>query len=82
MTRTKKSDKDKKDKEKDKKQRKLSGGDDLLRGFLHVHETISSSDGSNATPRRYMTFLRTYEQLYSKKKEAIETKQQHLKVLE
>ena len=70
----------KSDKESDKKKkRKLSGGDELLRGFLLIHESIAATSTS-ATPRRFMAFLRAYEQMYASKKEGIEIKQQHLQV--
>ena len=73
---------EKSDKPSDKKQkarRHLSGGEDLLRGFLLVQESCAEI-GSMATPRRYMTFLHCYRQLYRLKKEGIEHKQQHLQV--
>jgi len=73
---------EKSDKPSDKKQkgrRHLSGGEDLLRGFLMVQESCAEI-GSMATPRRYMTFLHCYRQLYKLKKEGIEQKQQHLQV--
>lgn len=63
---------------KQERERKLSGGDDLLKGFLHIHEA-SKSYGSIATPRRYVTFITAYQSLYSKKKEKIELRQNHLK---
>ena len=70
------------DKAGDKKQkprRHLSGGEDLLRGFLMVHESCAEI-GNMATPRRFMTFLHCYQQLYRLKKEGIENKQKHLQV--
>ena len=73
---------EKSDKPSDKKQkarRHLSGGEDLLRGFLMVQESCAEI-GNMATPRRYMTFLHCYRQLYKLKKEGIEQKQQHLQV--
>jgi len=60
--------------------RRLSGGDELLKGFLLVHESCAKSNATNATPRRYMAFLRTYEELYKKKKEAVEIRKKHLQV--
>ena len=59
------------------RKRKLSGGDELLKGFLHVHESMSQA---TATPRRYMSFVHAYQAVYSHKKRGIETRQQHLQV--
>lgn len=57
--------------------RKLSGGDELLKSFLLVHESV----GENiATPLRYLIFLRTYHKVYNTKKQSVEAKQQHLQV--
>jgi len=73
---------EKSDKPTDKKQkgrRHLSGGEELLRAFLLVQESCAEI-GNMATPRRFMTFLHCYRQLYKLKKEGIETKQQHLQV--
>ena len=58
----------------------MSGGEELLKGFLQVHESCAANNSAVATPRRFMAFLRTYDQLYSKKKETIEIKQKHLQV--
>ncbi|XP_041357041.1 cytoplasmic dynein 2 heavy chain 1-like isoform X2 [Gigantopelta aegis] len=55
--------------------KKLSGGEELLKCFLRVHESCSAHD---ATPRRYMVFLHTYQQVYNLKKEKIEKRQHHL----
>ncbi|XP_053400577.1 cytoplasmic dynein 2 heavy chain 1-like [Mercenaria mercenaria] len=57
--------------------RKLSGGEELLKGFLHVHESAAQAN-MGATPRRYIAFLNTYQQVYSNKKRGIETRQHHL----
>ena len=73
---------EKSDKPSDKKQtrhRHLSGGEELLRGFLMVQESCAEI-GNMATPRRFMAFLHCYRQLYKLKKEGIEIKQQHLQV--
>lgn len=67
------------DKKQPKKQRHLSGGDELLKGFLLVHECCAEVS-NNATPRRFMAFLHCYKQLYKNKKEGIEEKQSHLQV--
>ncbi|XP_064610087.1 cytoplasmic dynein 2 heavy chain 1-like isoform X3 [Liolophura sinensis] len=61
--------------EKKQRKRHLSGGDELLKNFLQVHE---SCDSLVATPRRYMTFLTTYLCVYNKKKAGVELRQQHL----
>lgn len=63
--------------ESQQKKRKLSGGEELLKSFLHVHESMGST---SATPLRYLTFLRTYEKVYSTKKLNLEAKQKHLQV--
>jgi hypothetical protein len=73
---------DKSDKDNDKKQqrtRHLSGGDELLKAFLLVHECCAEMS-NNATPRRFMAFLHCYRELYKSKKEGIEEKQKHLQV--
>ncbi|XP_074649972.1 cytoplasmic dynein 2 heavy chain 1-like [Tubulanus polymorphus] len=61
--------------QKQKEKRRLSGGEELLKSFLHVHETSTQFD---ATPRRYMAFLHTYLNVYNKKKEGVEKRQHHL----
>ncbi|ESO93665.1 hypothetical protein LOTGIDRAFT_209197 [Lottia gigantea] len=61
--------------EQKQRQRKLSGGEELLKSFLHVHE---SCDPVNLTPRRFMVFLNTYQQVYNEKKSSIEKRQHHL----
>ena len=61
---------------KDRK-RKLSGGEDLQKGFMHIHESCKQF-GSIATPRRYMTFLHAYEHVYTNKKKGIVTRQERL----
>ena len=60
--------------------RKLSGGEELLKCFLHVHESVATSN-LGATPRRYIAFLNTYQQVYSHKKQGIELRQHHLQVI-
>lgn len=74
---------DKNEKDNDKKQqrgqRHLSGGDELLKGFLLVHECCAEIS-NNATPRRFIAFLHCYRQLYKRKKEGVEEKQKHLLV--
>ena len=63
--------------EKKTHKRKVSGGEDLLKGFLHVHESCQTY---GATPRRYMAFLHTYKAIYSAKKGGVEERQRHLQV--
>ena len=63
------------------RKRQLSGGDELLKGFLNIHESCQQF-GSIATPRRYMSFVHTYNDVYTKKKDKIEERQRHLKVSE
>ena len=60
-------------------QRKLSGGDELLRGFLNIHESCDSF-GTVATPRRFMAFLHAYDDVYNAKKKGIMQRQLHLQV--
>ena len=63
--------------EKKERRRKLSGGEDLLKAFLRVHEACAEH---GATPRRYMAFLHAYMDVYGRKKSGIETRQHHLQV--
>ena len=65
--------------EKKTHKRKLSGGEDLLKGFLQVHESLAQAS-IGATPRRYIAFLNTYQQVYHNKKSGIEKRQYHLQV--
>jgi len=67
-----------------KSDRPLSGGDELLKAFLHIHQSCLPT---GATPRRYMTLLRTYQSVYGEKKsvygekkQKILKKQSHLQV--
>lgn len=64
----------------DNEQRKTALSEEILRSFLSIHSSCSASDSTVATPRRFMTFIRTYDQLFSKKKQMIEEKQKHLQV--
>ncbi|KAM7436007.1 Cytoplasmic dynein 2 heavy chain 1 [Porites harrisoni] len=52
-----------------------SGAEELVKNFLQIHESCSDKD---AAPRRYMTFLKTYKQVYNEKKEGVVKRQQHL----
>ena len=54
-----------------------SGAEELVKNFLQIHESCSDKD---AAPRRYMTFLKTYKQVYNEKKEGVVKRQQHLQV--
>lgn len=65
--------------EKKRHQRKLSGGEELLKCFLHVHESCVQAN-MGATPRRYIAFLNTYQTVYSNKKAGVEKRQHHLQV--
>ena len=64
---------------KQERKRQLSGGDDLLKGFLHIHDACQAF-GPIATPRRYVAFVTAYQSVYQKKKSKIEERQVHLKV--
>ena len=55
-----------------------SGAEHLVKNFLMIHESCSEKD---AAPRRYMTFLKTYKELYNDKKDGVVKRQQHLQVL-
>lgn len=59
------------------RQRKLSGGEELLKSFLLIHESVGPI---SATPLRYLTFVRTYQKVYGTKKDSIEGKRRHLQV--
>ena len=54
-----------------------SSADELVKNFLQIHESCSDKD---AAPRRYMTFLKTYKQVYNEKKDGVVKRQQHLQV--
>ena len=63
---------------KDKKRkRRFSGGDELIKNFLEIHNSCRAKD---STPRRYMSFLHTYITVYKNKKSGVEQKQKHLQV--
>ncbi|XP_043189481.1 cytoplasmic dynein 2 heavy chain 1-like [Amphibalanus amphitrite] len=65
-----------KKKKKDKRERRVSGGDSLLNGFLSIHQSMPSNA---ATPRKYMQLMKTYLKVYKHKKQMILDRQQHLK---
>ena len=56
-------------------ERPLSGGEELVRTFVKIHQSCVSS---GATPLRYIAFLRTYKSLYFKRKGEVVKKQKHL----
>lgn len=56
-------------------ERPVTGGEELVKSFLHIHESCLSN---GATPRRYITFLTTYQAVYSVKKEGVLKRQGHL----
>ena len=56
-------------------ERPVTGGDDLFKAFLHIHESCLHL---GSTPRKYVTFLKTYMSVYQTRKEAIKNKQNHL----
>ena len=86
-------------------ERPLTGGTDLVKAFLHIHETCTQLGGPSAggsvggqstgggdgggacgggggtiaTPRHYVTFLKTYKAVYEARKERIHKRQSHLK---
>ena len=55
--------------------RPVTGGDDLIKSFLHVHESCLPI---GATPRKYITFLKTYQAVYSTKKTGVLKQQNHV----
>jgi len=64
-----------KGKKKAKKEDKQEN-DVLIKAFSFIHE--SCKDLNNATPRNYITFIRTHKTVYNAKKAAIKKKQTHL----
>ena len=56
-------------------ERPLTGGEELIKSFLYIHETCTSK---GATPRKYLTFLKTYKSVYQSRKEKILEQQNHL----
>ena len=56
--------------------RPLTGGEDLIKAFLHIHESCVPM--GIATPRNYIIFLKTYKSVYESKKEKIKKRQSHL----
>ncbi len=58
--------------------KKSSGSKDgISKNFLQIHESCLNR---GATPRKYMTYLKTYKFIFAGKKQGIVTKQQHLQV--
>lgn len=60
----------------DATKRPITGGDDLVKTFLKIHQSCFMSGG---TPRRYIAFLKTYKTVYSKHKETVAKKQTRLR---
>lgn len=58
------------------KERPITGGEDLIKSFLYIHESCVHTGG--ATPRKYLMFLRTYQSVYQCRKEKIKERQKHL----
>ncbi|CAM1329611.1 Uncharacterised protein at_DN1743, partial [Pycnogonum litorale] len=54
----------------------ITGGDDLIRAFVDIHESCPVDHMK--TPRRYLTFVRSYIYIYNKKKDGIENRRSHL----
>lgn len=54
----------------------LAGDDELTKSFLYIHESCAKMGG--ATPRKYVTFLKTYKSVYEARKEKIHKRQRHL----
>jgi dynein heavy chain 2 len=65
----------KKDKKSEKK-RRVSGGDELLQSFYKIHSSIKKSEDS--TPKKYVTFIKTYKNVYSREKLQITSRQEKL----
>ncbi|CAB3978327.1 cytoplasmic dynein 2 heavy chain 1-like [Paramuricea clavata] len=58
------------------KSKKSSGSEDgISKNFLQIHESCLNR---GATPRKYMTYLKTYKFIFAGKKQGIVTKQHHL----
>ncbi len=63
-------------KDKKKRQRKVSGGEELIRSFQQIHASVSSAAeeeglGEAPSPRKYITFVKTYQDVYNKEKKEI-----------
>ena len=56
-------------------ERPVTGGEELVKAFLHIHNSCLST---GATPRKYMTFLRTYQSVYASRKRRVLKRQSHL----
>ena len=56
-------------------ERPVTGGDELVRAFLHIHTSCLSG---GATPRKYMTLLKTYQSVYTTRKQKVLKRQSHL----
>ncbi len=60
---------------KDKQQKKIEGGDELLSNFKRVHSSVTEAPadelGGQLSPLKYITFIKTYQAVYSKEKKEI-----------
>ncbi len=57
-------------------ERRVSGGDELLRSFYKIHASVKNADDS--TPKKYVTFINTYKDVYSREKLQITARQEKL----
>ena len=53
-------------------ERPITGGNELLKAFLYIHASC------RATPREYITLLKTYQAVYASKKTGVVKRQRHL----
>lgn len=60
---------------KEKRKREVSGGEELLRSFYKIHASVTDV---NATPKKYVTFIKTYETVYAREKDQITSRQKKL----
>nr|XP_026693267.1 cytoplasmic dynein 2 heavy chain 1-like isoform X1 [Ciona intestinalis] len=50
----------------------------LCHNFVKIHQSCAKRRDQDATPRRYMTFLRTYQSVFKSKRDNLMMKQGHL----
>jgi dynein heavy chain 2 len=55
---------------------KIDLDDELSKAFYYIHKTM---DKKYLTPKRYLTLLETYRQVYLTKQQTTSKRQQHLK---
>ena len=55
---------------------KIEFDDDLSKSFYYIHKTM---ENKYLTPKRYLTLLETYRQVYLSKQQTVGKRQQHLK---